>query len=111
MKETASNGVQIFHRTFDNRRKHDARIDAIVASLEAERNLFDLILKLFQAELIAQHKDDGTSILKKLFTEKAEFRRLVTLLHWSEEAAFQHPIGFSQLIKEVEHISGIDHAL
>uniref|UniRef100_A0AC34G1Z8 Uncharacterized protein n=1 Tax=Panagrolaimus sp. ES5 TaxID=591445 RepID=A0AC34G1Z8_9BILA len=110
-KETAMNGVQIFQRTFNNGKKGDRRIEMILNSLKAERNIFDLILKLYRAEVIAQQKDENTSLLKRLFMENAEFRRLATLLHWSEEVAFQDPIGFSQLVKEVEHIGSIDHAL
>jgi hypothetical protein len=110
-KETAANGVQIFQRTFDNRRNGGHRIEFIIKSLEAERNIFDLILKLFQAELISQNNDEKTTLLKRLFMENAEFRRLATLLHWSEEAAFYNPTGFSQLIQEVEHLENIEHAL
>uniref|UniRef100_A0A914Z1W8 Nuclear pore complex protein n=1 Tax=Panagrolaimus superbus TaxID=310955 RepID=A0A914Z1W8_9BILA len=95
-KQTAANGVQIFQRTFNNGKRGDRRIEMVLNSLEAERNIFDLIFKLYQAEFIAQHKDENTN---------------TSLLKRFEEVAVDHPVGFSQLIKELEHIRSIDHAL
>lgn len=110
LHEIASDGVQIFDRISEGGTKGGRKVANIKESLVKERNAFDLILKLHRAEIIAEESDDITSILKRLFKTNVHFRKLVTLLHWSEEVAFADPVGFSQLISEVGEASS-GHAL
>uniref|UniRef100_A0AC34RCS5 Nuclear pore complex protein n=1 Tax=Panagrolaimus sp. JU765 TaxID=591449 RepID=A0AC34RCS5_9BILA len=100
--ETASNGVLIFNKLSENGNKGGKRIARIKQSLQMERNLFDLILKLHKAEIIAELDDENDdTLLKKIFKKNVHFRKLITVLHWSEEVAFTDPTGFSQLINEL----------
>jgi len=101
----ASDGVKIFDKISEGGTKGGRKVANIKEALVKERNAFDLILKLHRAELIAEEPDDITSILKRLFKTNIHFRKLVTLLHWSEEVAFADPVGFSQLISEVGEAS------
>lgn len=108
--ETASNGVLIFNKLSENGDKGGKRIARIKQSLQMERNLYDLILKLHKAEIIAEVDENDDSLLKRIFKNNVHFRKLATMLHWSEEVAFTDPTGFSQLICELNE-AGTGHPL
>lgn len=50
-----------------------------------------------------------TSFLSKLFKENVEFRRIATLLHWSEEIAYNRPKGFSQCLKDQDKLQSLSN--
>lgn len=104
-RETASNGVLIFDKFSEGGIKGGKRVSNIKSVLQKERNAYDLILKLYYTEAISTDQEAETSVLRRLLKENVHFRKLITLLHWSEEVAFADPIGFSQLLTEIEEAS------
>uniref|UniRef100_A0A7E4ZY00 Nuclear pore complex protein n=1 Tax=Panagrellus redivivus TaxID=6233 RepID=A0A7E4ZY00_PANRE len=109
-RQTSSVGVEIFERTFNGRQRVHPQIANVLESIKCERNTYDLILKLYTADQIAHGEEETRSDLKRLFRQNDEFRRLVTLLHWSEETAFESPVGFSQMVEEVTKLESMEHA-
>uniref|UniRef100_A0A915ER37 Nuclear pore complex protein n=1 Tax=Ditylenchus dipsaci TaxID=166011 RepID=A0A915ER37_9BILA len=77
--------------------------------MSLEKDAYEMVLKLMDSEELASNNQNEESFLSKLFTQNQEFRKLATLLHWSEEIAFRNPDGFSRHIAEASHFDNVDN--
>uniref|UniRef100_A0A914HQK6 Nuclear pore complex protein n=1 Tax=Globodera rostochiensis TaxID=31243 RepID=A0A914HQK6_GLORO len=94
----------------------DAQIDpnskAMMSQLSLERSAYALILKIAHSNrLLNDNKNSvSSSLLTKLFCESDQFRRVSTLLLWSEENALFSASEFSKIVAEdAEELSLLDN--
>uniref|UniRef100_A0A914I9N5 Nuclear pore complex protein n=1 Tax=Globodera rostochiensis TaxID=31243 RepID=A0A914I9N5_GLORO len=94
----------------------DAQIDpnskAMMTQLSLERSAYALVLKMAHSNRLLNDNQNrvSSSFLTKLFRESDQFRRVSTLLLWSEENAVFSASEFSKIVAEdAEKLSLLDN--
>ncbi|KAI1732257.1 nuclear pore protein [Ditylenchus destructor] len=87
----------------------DRKSRLILEQLNLEKQAYDLLIKLMDSEELAESTATTDSFLTKHFKDNQEFRRLTTMLHWSEEIAYQSSAGFSQHVKQLSYFENVNN--
>ncbi|KAH7728632.1 hypothetical protein AAVH_03943 [Aphelenchoides avenae] len=99
--QTCDNGIGTIRQVLNAQRRPDPSLSTVLKQLCRERNTYDLLLKQMDADAAAEEEKEPSSHLQKLFAEDPEFRRLLTLLRWSEEMESEQPGSFKKACDDI----------